>query len=76
MIWDSSWGKRRFEGEFSVDLFIPECNAAAGCQAYMRLDFFLIFLSFFFFFLLIDNPWIQEESLTYHVDMAPERKYS
>lgn len=28
------------------------------------------------FFLLIDNPWIQQENSMFHVDMDPESKYS
>lgn len=47
-------------------LFICACSAAAECQVHMGLDFFL----------LIDNPWIQQGSSTVQVDMDPESKYS
>lgn len=62
-------------GEFSVKLFRCACNAPAECQVYMGVDYFSL-LMIFFFFLLIDNPWIPQENSTFHVDMDPESKYS
>lgn len=59
-----------------MKLFICACNAAPECQVCMGLDFFFFpSLLMFGFFLLIDNPWIQQENSTVHVDMDPESKY-